>query len=92
MVYPDPSHMREADYINEVKSPPDWEIIFEKASLPDCNRKTESSSYSLLKDFERMRLNGSCKCKLDSTQLDAVELALRNKLVLIQVTCKISIE
>lgn len=80
--------MKEAEYINEIKSPPDWEIIFHKQSLPDCTPKDESSSYSLLKDFERLRLNGSCKCKLDETQLAAVELALKNKLVLIQVTCK----
>ncbi|XP_078352981.1 NFX1-type zinc finger-containing protein 1-like isoform X1 [Oculina patagonica] len=84
LVYPEQDHMKEAEYINEIKSPPDWEIIFHKESLPDSTPRDESSSYSLLKDFERLRLSGSCKSKLDETQLAAVELALKNRLVLIQ--------
>ena len=83
LVYPDPNHMEPAEYINKIKSPPDWNIIFHGESL--LHRKGESSDYSLLKDFERIRLNSSCKSKLDETQLAAVELALKNKLVLIQV-------
>lgn len=85
MVYPDPDYMEPAEYINEIKSPPDWDIIFDRESLL---RHKESSEYSLLKDFERIRLNSSCKPKLDETQLAAVELALKNKLVLIQVISK----
>jgi len=75
--------MEPAEYINEIKSPPDWDIIFHRESL--LHHKERSSSYSLLEDFERLRLNSSCKSKLDETQLAAVELALKNKLVLIQV-------
>ena len=83
LVYPDPNYMKPAEYINEIKSPPAWDIIFHGESL--LRRKGESSDYSLLNDFERIRLNSSCKSKLDGTQLAAVELALKNKLVLIQV-------
>ena len=83
LVYPDPDYMQPAEYINDIKSPPDWDIIFDRESL--LPRKEESSDYSLLNDFERIRLNSSCKSKLDETQLLAVELALKNKLVLIQV-------
>ena len=86
LVYPDPNYMKPAEYINEIKSPPDWDIIFQRESLPHCKEKP--SDYSLLKDFERIRLNSSCKPKLDETQLSAVELALKNKLVLIQVKCQ----
>lgn len=85
LVYPDPNYMEPAEYINEIKSPPDWDIIFQGESLPE---KGKPSDYSLLKDFERIRLNSSCKSKLDETQLSAVELALKNKLVLIQVKCQ----
>jgi len=83
LVYPDPDYMEPAEYINEIKSPPDWGIIFHRDSL--LRHKGESSNYSLLEDFERIRLNSSYKSKLDETQLAAVELALKNKLVLIQV-------
>jgi len=83
LVYPNPDHVEPAEYINEIKSPPDWGVIFDRDSL--LRPKEESSDYSLLKDFERIRLNSSCKSKLDETQLAAVELALKNKLVLIQV-------
>lgn len=86
LVYPDPDYMEPAEYIKEIKSPPDWNIIFHRESL--LRHKEESSGYSLLKDFERIRLNSSCKPKLDETQLAAVELALKNKLVLIQVISK----
>ena len=79
-----------AEYINKIKSRPDWGIIFHKDSLPQSSEKTEpSAEYSLLKDFDAMRLSGKCKSILDETQLTAVELALKNKLVLIQVMAKI---
>ena len=83
LVYPDPNYMEPAEYINKIRSPPAWDIIFDRESL--LGHKGESSDYSLLKDFERIRLNSSCKPKLDETQLAAVELALKNKLALIQV-------
>lgn len=86
LVYPDSNYMEPAEYINEIKSPPDWDIIFQGESLP--HHKEKPSDYSLLNDFERIRLNSSCKPKLDETQLSAVELALKNKLVLIQVKCQ----
>ena len=85
LVYPDPEHMKPAEYLSEIKTPPDWEIIFHKESLLRQTHKDESC-YSLLEDFDRIRMNSSCRSKLDETQLAAVELALRNKLVLIQVT------
>ena len=83
----DSSYLQPAEYISQIKSPPDWGIIFERNSLPDhCSDKDESSAeYSLLDDFDALRLNGNCKRILDDSQLNAVELALRNKLVLIQV-------
>ena len=44
----------------------------------------KSSTYSLLTEFERLKCSNIEK-KLDDTQLEAVELALQNKLTLIQV-------
>ena len=86
LVDPDPKHMEPPEYIHKIKCPPNWEIIFEKESLSECSHKDESSTdYSLLNDFDGIRLNSSCKAKLDETQLAAVELALKNRLVLIQV-------
>lgn len=78
-------NMKPADYINEIKQHPDWGIIFKKEQLPDCSNP-EDESYSLLEEFDQIRLNGHCKAELDDTQLKAVELALRKKLALIQVT------
>lgn len=44
----------------------------------------KSSTYSLLTEFKRLKCSNIEK-KLDDTQLEAVELALENKLTLIQV-------
>lgn len=30
LVYPDPKHMEPPEYLQEIKHPPDWGIIFEK--------------------------------------------------------------
>ncbi|PFX18911.1 Helicase required for RNAi-mediated heterochromatin assembly 1 [Stylophora pistillata] len=81
LVYPESNYMEPPEYLTDIKSPPNWEIIFHKESL-SCQE--EESSYSPLKDLERMRMNSNFKPKLDPTQLAAVELALKNKLVLIQ--------
>ena len=89
LVYGDRNGMEPAEYINKIKKPPDWGIIFHKDSLPESSDKGEpSAEYSLLKDFDAMRLSGKCKSILDESQLTAVELALKNKLVLIQVMTK----
>ena len=82
LVYPKPNYFEPVEYLTDIKSPPDWEIIFHKESLKGQEKQ---SSYSPLKDFEGMRVNSNFKSKLDPTQLAAVELALKNKLVLIQV-------
>ena len=89
LVYPDPSRMEPAEYISKIKAPPDWGIIFQKDSLLECSGQDESSEvYSLLDNFDKLRLK--CRAILDDTQLKAVELALRNKVVLIQVIRKAS--
>lgn len=75
--------MKPADYINEIKQQPDWEIIFKKEYLLDHSNHEEDEPYSLLEEFNQLK--GHCKSELDDTQLEAVELALRNKLALIQV-------
>ena len=77
--------MEPAEYIHKIKHPPDWGIIFQKDPLIDSSHKDvdQSAEYSLLKDFEGRKF--SCKSLLDETQLNAVGLALKNKLVLIQV-------
>ena len=82
LFYPKPHYFEPAEYLTDIKSPPDWEIIFHKESLKGQEKE---SSYSSLKDLEIMRMNSNFKSKLDPTQLAAVELALKNKLVLIQV-------
>ena len=82
LVYPKPHYFEPAEYLTDIKSPPDWEIIFDKESLKSQEKQP---SYSPLKDLEVMRMNSNFKSKLDPTQLAAVELALKNKLVLIQV-------
>jgi len=79
--------MKPADYINEIKQQPDWEIIFKKEHLPDHSHHEEDEPYSLLEEFNQLK--GHCKSELDDTQLEAVELALRNKLALIQVTIQL---
>ena len=88
LVFADLEHMKPAEYVNQIKSPPDWGIIFQRNSLPERTIQLQdepSEKYSLLEDFNELRLNGSCKPLLDESQLDAVELALTKKLVLIQV-------
>ena len=81
--------MEPPEYIKKIEHPPDWGIIFEKEPSSECSHKDEfPEEYSLVKDFDGIRLNSSYKCKLDETQLAAVELALKNRLVLIQVTMK----
>ena len=78
--------MEPAAYISEIKTPPDWGIIFHKDSLPGCSGKDEpTTEYSLIKEFDALRLSGNCKSILDDSQLTAVELALKSKLALIQV-------
>lgn len=77
-----------ASYINKIRSPPDWGIIFkapESTSLKKDKNET-SSEYSLLEDFAKTKALG-LQSKLDVTQLEAVELALREKVALIQVSC-----
>ena len=71
-----------AEYLADIKSRPDWEIIFHKESLRGQEKQPSSSP---LEDLERMRMISNFNSKLDPTQLAAVELALKNKLVLIQV-------
>lgn len=81
LVHPEANHMCQAEYVRKIKAPPDWEIIFE--SPPKSHDQDESSVYSLVEDFERIKLS-NIKAKLDDTQLDAIDLALKNKVALIQ--------
>ena len=74
-----------ADYIREIKSPPDWSIIYETEPASLRKEEVKPSKYSLLEDFEDKKFRG-LKAKLDDTQLAAVELALKEKVALIQVT------
>lgn len=74
--------MCQADYISKIKAPPDWGIIFE--SPPKSHDQDESSVYSLVDDFERIKFSNA-KAKLDDTQRDAIDLAFKNKVALIQV-------
>ena len=86
MVFADLERMKPAEYISQIKSPPDWGFIFQRETLPERSIQDDhSQKYSLLEDFDKLRLNDSCKPLLDESQLAAVELALKNKLVLIQV-------
>ena len=79
------SESEPADYIREIKSPPDWSIIYETEPTSLRKEQDKPSNYSLLKDFEDKKFRG-LKAKLDDTQLAAVELALKEKVALIQVT------
>ncbi|CAH3130230.1 unnamed protein product [Pocillopora meandrina] len=81
LVHPEANHMCQAEYVRKIEAPPDWGIIFE--SPPKSHDQDESSVYSLVEDFERMKLS-NIKAKLDDTQLDAIDLALKNKVALIQ--------
>ena len=74
--------MCQAEYVRKIEAPPDWGIMFE--SPPKSHDHEESSVYSLVDDFERIKLS-NIKAKLDDTQLDAIDLALTNKVALIQV-------
>lgn len=92
IVHPDKNVqlMKPAGYINKIKQQPDWEIIFKNENLPDwINHQGELSDYSLLNEFEQIRLNSHWKAQLDETQLAAIELALRKKLALIQVRLQV---
>ena len=86
LVYPEAGFKKKAEYIEKINSPPDWGIVFDPPALgsdqppPD----DQSSTYSLLTEFQRLKCSNIGK-KLDVTQLEAVELALENKLTLIQV-------
>ena len=82
LVHPEANHMCQAEYVRKIEAPPDWGIIFE--SPPKSHDQDESSVYSLVEDFERIKLS-NIKAKLDDTQLDAIDLALKNKVALIQV-------
>ena len=62
--------------------PPSCDLPTPDSSLSAPGDK--SSTYSLLTEFERLKCSNIEK-KLDDTQLEAVELALQNKLTLIQV-------
>ncbi|XP_068728425.1 NFX1-type zinc finger-containing protein 1-like [Montipora capricornis] len=86
LIFPDPKHMEPADYISKIKRPPDWGIIFERDTLPESSMEDNdgSADYSLLDDFDSLRMNDHCQSLLDDSQLASVELALRNKVVLIQ--------
>ncbi|XP_078352990.1 NFX1-type zinc finger-containing protein 1-like [Oculina patagonica] len=82
LVYPVANFRKQADYIDQIRSPPDWEIIVE--SPPESYRMKESSvTYSFLKEFKSLKCS-DIKKKLDDTQLEAVELAFENKVALIQ--------
>ena len=83
------ANMKPAGYINEIKQQPDWGIIFKKEHLPDHSHHEEDESYSLLEEFDHLK--GNCEAELDDTQLEAVELALKNKLALIQVTVQLPV-
>lgn len=91
LVYPKTNggNMKPADYINEIKQQPDWGIIFKKEHLPDCSHHEDNESYPLLEEFDQLK--GHCKAELDDTQLEAVELALKKKLALIQVTIQLPV-
>ena len=84
--------MEPADYISKIKRPPDWGIIFKRDTLSESSTEDNdcSADYSLLGDFDSLRMNDHCKSLLDDSQLASVELALRNKVVLIQVGINIS--
>ena len=75
------------EYIDKIKHPPDWEIIYKKETLAKFSRGDVSpSNYSLTKDFEDLRLNiSSSEAKPDETQLAAIAMALKHRVILIQV-------
>ena len=75
------------EYISKIKHPPNWEIIYKKEALAKFSREDVSpSNYSLTKDFEDLRLNiSSSEAKPDETQLTAIAMALKHRVILIQV-------
>lgn len=88
MVYPDSRQQQDPpEYMGKIKHPPDWKIIYKKEALAKFNREDVShSNYSLLDDFENLRLNiSSSEAKPDETQLAAIAMALKNRVILIQV-------
>ena len=80
LVYPDSRReVGPPEYIGKIKHPPDWEIIYKKEALAKF-------SHSLIKDFEDLRLNiSSSEAKPDETQLAAIAMALKHRVILIQV-------
>ena len=80
LVYPDSrQEVGPPEYIGKIKHPPDWEIIYKKEALAKF-------SHSLIKDFEDLRLNiSSSEAKPDETQLAAIAMALKHRVILIQV-------
>ncbi|KAJ7323744.1 NFX1-type zinc finger-containing protein 1 [Desmophyllum pertusum] len=62
LVYPEAKFMKPADYIDKISSAPDWRIIFE--SPPDSHVQDESSTYSLLKDYERIKFGTTRNWKI----------------------------
>ena len=88
LVYPDSTQkVGPPEYIGKIKHPPDWEIIYKKEALAKFSREDVSpSNYSLTKDFEDLRLNiSSSEAKPDETQLAAIAMALKHRVILIQV-------
>ena len=88
LVYPDSKQQVDPpEYIDKIKHPPDWEIIYKKEALAKFSREDVSpSNYSLTKDFEDLRLNiSSSEAKPDETQLAAIAMALKHRVILIQV-------
>ena len=88
LVYPDSRQQVDPpEYIDKIKHPPDWEIIYKKEALVKFSREDVSpSNYSLTKDFEDLRLNiSSSEAKPDETQLTAIAMALKHRVILIQV-------
>lgn len=75
------------EYIGKIKHPPDWEIIYKKEGLAKFSREDVSpSNYSLIKDFEDLWWKiGSSEAKPDETQLAAIAMALKHRVILIQV-------
>ncbi|CAH3144169.1 unnamed protein product, partial [Porites lobata] len=87
LVYPDSrQRVDPPEYIDKIKHPPDWEIIYKKEALAKFSREDVSpSNYSLTKDFEDLRLNiSSSEAKPDETQLAAIAMALKHRVILIQ--------
>ena len=77
--------------MNEIKQQPDWGIIFKKEHLPDRGHHEDNECYPVLEEFDQLKYDHKCEAELDDTQLEAVELALKKKLALIQVTIQLPV-